>query len=763
MPVPSVVVTRIQPANAINDASKPIKPHKPSCVLFVKACYGAKGTPPYQTALFINKTMPLVLKIRHQMLFYTLMFRPQYLWRQSLLVLSQSTQRNLELDPLFTNNAHLSSYKEDAYIPQFNLMRLICGSHKSSYPIEFDVLHRLHTYRSFFLHTPATHVIVYRQSVSTPSDNWVRVNNKLLWLMSFRRLDPRLEIHRIFRDRQEYRQHATGAGAHCPHAQGAFTVWRPTSQMAISLLMTGKAIGKGLNIKGKSAKCGVLTGYVPFLQISKQQHKRKISLSPKNARIFLYFMDEASRCIALHRLRSVLNEMLTAIAKSLERLSTRETDQQYIESLTIVSTWAMTEPTIELIQDLSPANRSAFGLNLPERLFWETYVTRQDIAEDAWDVPAVLVDGFGRTGWETGRESEPAYMDMNLYATRRYDTEMDPGRTVLWQFDPQQVFNPRSLLMAYETPGGILPVASDFDCLLIGTKQVDFATEVPIEQTTASEWCLRQIEQILANPDDSKGWNNRWLDVLKTEVRACELHVNTPKYGFGDPLSYELITRAIEQSKQKSGAIRHGPECFNYLFPQELDDSFLVVWGHQTRFVDCQPFFYVNQTQLQSFLLLMISHGFIFPLNPKWIVADPGWYDIFNAMRKRGQKKTTDGADVCNPSIERALRAWYPSHRGRFNLIEEMDRIHSTYPMGFLPPKKAASTLTNTEQIDDMQLVTYERDRYATLRRAKHKLMCVIRWLAFTNMETSLCTHHKHKACIDVLAASRTELFGAVN
>ena len=35
-----------------------------------------------------------------------------------------------------------------------------------------------------------------------------------------------------------------------------FTVWRPTSLDAIRMMMSGKATGKGLNIKGKSAKKG---------------------------------------------------------------------------------------------------------------------------------------------------------------------------------------------------------------------------------------------------------------------------------------------------------------------------------------------------------------------------------------------------------------------------------------------------------------------------------------------------------------------------
>ena len=46
------------------------------------------------------------------------------------------------------------------------------------------------------------------------------------------------------------------------------------------MMMAGKATGKGLNVKGKSAKRGVLSGYVPFLQISDEAHKSKMGTSP---------------------------------------------------------------------------------------------------------------------------------------------------------------------------------------------------------------------------------------------------------------------------------------------------------------------------------------------------------------------------------------------------------------------------------------------------------------------------------------------------
>ena len=68
----------------------------------------------------------------------------------------------------------------------------------------------------------------------------------------------------------------------------------------------------------------------------------------------------------------------------------------------------------------------------------------------------------------------------------------------------------------------------------------------------------------------------RWLNVLKEEARNG-FHPELPKYGFGDPTSYGLIG-AIVDAMSVCGAVRHGAECFNFYFPQELDAEFLVVW-----------------------------------------------------------------------------------------------------------------------------------------------------------------------------------------
>ena len=64
--------------------------------------------------------------------------------------------------------------------------------------------------------------------------------------------------------------------------------------------------------------------------------------------------------------------------------------------------------------------------------------------------------------------------------------------------------------------------------------------------------------------------------MLKEEARRG-FHPHLPKYGFGDMTSYGLIG-TIVGAMSDSGAVRHGAECFNFYFPQELDPDFLIVW-----------------------------------------------------------------------------------------------------------------------------------------------------------------------------------------
>ena len=71
--------------------------------------------------------------------------------------------------------------------------------------------------------------------------------------------------------------------------------------------MLGKlAVGKGLNVKGKSAKKNRLSGFVPFCQISNNEDKSHLQPSPSNARTHIYYRTKVSREVALAMLTKTL-------------------------------------------------------------------------------------------------------------------------------------------------------------------------------------------------------------------------------------------------------------------------------------------------------------------------------------------------------------------------------------------------------------------------------------------------------------------------
>ena len=132
-------------------------------------------------------------------------------------------------------------------------------------------------------------------------------------------------------------------------------------------------------------------------------------------------------------------------------------------------------------------------------------------------------------------------------------------------------------------------------------------------------WCIKHIETILDARPTTDTWTLRWLEILKEEASKGFMP-EMPEYGFGDPKSYGIMEQAAKRLID-TGAVRHGSECFNYYFPQEIDDMFLLI----SDTLSPVPWKYVNVTDLQALLSQKIAEGFVFPLNPKWILCDPGW------------------------------------------------------------------------------------------------------------------------------------------
>ena len=122
---------------------------------------------------------------------------------------------------------------------------------------------------------------------------------------------------------------------------------------------------------------------------------------------------------------------------------------------------------------------------MPELLLKEVYIMRPDLS------PAV--------GWETGRDSEPAFLDMNMHAVRDGAAGTTSPIVVLYQFDQREPMNPLGLLMAY-AEAQVTPVVSDFDTFTVGSKGLHYVPTPP-KQVRLMNWALDHTEELLENPN----------------------------------------------------------------------------------------------------------------------------------------------------------------------------------------------------------------------------------------------------------------------
>jgi hypothetical protein len=295
-----------------------------------------------------------------------------------------------------------------------------------------------------------------------------------------------------------------------------FTIFRPTSLDAIRKMMMGQAVGKGLDIKGKSAKRGKLSAFVPFLQISENHHKFKVKTLPANETIRLFFATYDAREKVIEHLLEVGEDMCEKIDAARELLyemaqGPGDADEPGSwDELQRALAMEMEDPTIFFIDEYAP---NCYGLEIPIRLFWEAYIVRQDISRAKG------------SQYDTGRPSIPAFQDKNFGALRAKPQD-DAPRAVLWQnADPKEdsAMNPLELLMAYEEHGRVYPVVSDFDAFLLGSQRIAFYKPLPPEQLDILKWCIRRIEDVLQKPGP-ESWTTRWLDILENPWEGEDIH-----------------------------------------------------------------------------------------------------------------------------------------------------------------------------------------------------------------------------------------------
>mmetsp|Transcript_30312 Transcript_30312/g.65453 ORF Transcript_30312/g.65453 Transcript_30312/m.65453 type:complete len:837 (-) Transcript_30312:403-2913(-) len=612
------------------------------------------------------------------------------------------------------------------------------------------------------------------------------------WIRSFRDLDPRFQILNFFNDLSlDGVEHFESQGCRTKGAEnvpkllrifiksGIFSVWRPTSPDAIAKMITGEGTGKGLDIKGKSAKCGQFSGFVPYLQIHDNEHKQKIGDMTEDGRVRVFYPNQSSRDTAAERLADHSKEMANIATQiirdeddkgepivdsiieeendheeneqildinvqncfvkiSRSRLVTRSMDEAPME----ISRCLMDDPSVYKIDDYA-FTEGIYGLDIPEKLFWESYIVPNDITRPKG------------SKFDTGRSSMPEFQQMNIETLRNWsdksnshsndanddivddgaketdhEAEADP-RPVLWHGgcgkigeEPPEDSNPMcplGLLMAYEENDKVTPVVSDFDCFLVGTRGVKYSEPFGKQELSMLSSCVEEIEGILATPIEGSDWTTRWLEVKKKHADKGDTIHQMPKFGYADPLSYSMMTGAVGHMKS-NGAVRHGPECFNYSFPQEMDDKFLVI----SDTFPGVPWRYANGEELIDILCEKVDEGYTFPLNPKWILCDTGWKKIFDKLLASNA-----------PHVQNSLDIWYPD-----KIRRQISEISDEFPQGFVSPKED-SKLSPPSRSIRFYLAQMELDKYADEKLPHRKTIGSRRLSRFLPRSTKFETSNK--------------------
>eukprot|EP00984_Skeletonema_dohrnii_P012566 scaffold5119_cov153-Skeletonema_dohrnii-CCMP3373.AAC.2 len=92
-----------------------------------------------------------------------------------------------------------------------------------------------------------------------------------------------------------------------------------------------------------------------------------------------------------------------------------------------------------------------------------------------------------------------------------------------------------------------------------------------------------------------------------------------------------------------------------------------------------------------------IDEGFAFPLNPKWILCDEGWKDLYDKLLASDR-----------PNVQDALNVWYPA-----DVRERIAAISSKHPIGYGPSDGA--TLRSAEGLALM------RKKRLTVAKSQHE------------------------------------------
>ena len=403
---------------------------------------------------------------------------------------------------------------------------------------------------------------------------------------------------------------------------------------------------------------------MPFIQVFEQQHKEvcKEYLN-EDGTIRVFFKSS--------QLREQAHKAICEIVKRKE----------------VTGCPAPQDLNVKYVDTYTTSKVPVFGLDIDDRVFWKSYVMMQDYSRPKG------------SEWDTGRHSQPEYFSMNLDALRKEHESPDEPQAVVYQMSETNPMEPRMLLMAYEEGGGVKPVVSDFDCFVLGTRGVRYNRSIPAEQVELLQWSVKNIGQVLdkrAETGSTDSWVKTWLEL------AADYHPDTPRFGNGDPKTYEIIEVGVSRLLD-TGCVRHGAECFNWWFPQDIDDEFLVISDTLPGRIKWKK---MNVHELQDILIQKIDEGFTFPINPKWVLCDSGWRRVYDKLLASQ-----------HPNVQDSLNCWLPPDTG---LREQIDEISARHPCGFILAE--GNTTADFKTLIEMCQLQVKMENKKKIRRAWTKV-----------------------------------------
>lgn len=115
---------------------------------------------------------------------------------------------------------------------------------------------------------------------------------------------------------------------------------------------------------------------------------------------------------------------------------------------------------------------------------------------------------------------------------------------------------------------------------------------------------------------------------------------------------------------------------------------------------------YVNEKELRDLLSKKIDEGFTFPMNPKWVLCDDGWKELYDKLMASDK-----------PHVSQSMGIWYPDE-----VRKKIDEISTKFPNGFVYNPGLSSSVFLPPGTTGVDLAELELKRYETTVKVQKKV-----------------------------------------